>query len=109
MFATIHLSTVEFAQEQGHKPLAGFILGAYALGSAVGGLCYGSRTWHAPVHRRFALTLCTAAAGTATFWALAGLAGPAAVIFRSGLATSPTFIAGSSLIEKQGPAQTRPH
>ena len=38
MFGTIDLSTVDFAQEHGHKPLAGFILGAYALGSAVGGL-----------------------------------------------------------------------
>ena len=37
MFAAIDLSTVDFAQEHGHKPLAGFILGAYALGSAVGG------------------------------------------------------------------------
>src|SRR5260221_265621 len=107
MFATIDLSTVEFAQEQGHKPLAGFILGAYALGSAVGGLCYGSRTWHAPVHRRFALTLCTVAAGTDTFWALPGLAVLAAVIFCSGLAISPTFIARFSLIEQQAPAQRR--
>ena len=48
MFASIDLSTVDFAQEHGHKPLAGFILGAYALGSAIGGLWYGSRTWRAP-------------------------------------------------------------
>jgi MFS family permease len=107
MFAAIDLSTVDFAQEHGHKPLAGFILGAYALGSAVGGLCYGSRTWRAPVHRRFALTLCTVAAGTATFWALPGLAVLTVVIFCSGLAISPTFIAGFSLIEQQAPAERR--
>ncbi len=41
MFASIDLSTVDFAQRQGHKPLAGFILGTYALGSAIGGLWYG--------------------------------------------------------------------
>jgi MFS family permease len=107
MFAAIDLSTVDFAQEHGHKPLAGFILGAYALGSAVGGLCYGSRTWRAPVHRRFALTLCTVAAGTATFWALPGLGVLTVVIFCSGLAISPTFIAGFSLIEQQAPAERR--
>jgi MFS family permease len=107
MFAAIDLSTVDFAQEHGHKPLAGFILGAYALGSAVGGLCYGSRTWRAPVHRRFALTLCTVAAGTATFWALPELAVLTVVIFCSGLAISPTFIAGFSLIEQQAPAERR--
>jgi len=107
MFGTIDLSTVDFAQEHGHKPLAGFILGAYALGSAVGGLCYGSRIWQAPVHRRFALTLCTVAAGTATFWAVPGLAVLAVVIFCSGLAISPTFIAGFSLIDQQAPAGRR--
>jgi MFS family permease len=107
MFGTIDLSTVDFAQEHGHKPLAGFIIGAYALGSAVGGLCYGSRTWHSPLHRRFALTLCAVVAGTATFWAIPGLAVMAAVIFCCGLAISPTFIAGFTLIEQQAPAQRR--
>jgi MFS family permease len=107
MFGTIDLSTVDFAQEHGHKPLAGFILGAYALGSAVGGLAYGSRTWRTPLHRRFALTLCMVAAGTATFWALPGLAVLAGVIFCSGLAISPTFIAGFSVIEQQAPPHRR--
>ncbi len=107
MFATIDLSTVDFAQEHGHKPLAGFILGAYALGSAVGGISYGSRTWHSPVYRRFATTLCIVAAGTATFWALPGLGVLTAVIFCSGLAISPTFIAGFTLIDQQAPAGRR--
>jgi MFS family permease len=107
MFATIDLSTVDFAQEHGHKPLAGFILGSYALGSAVGGLWYGSRTWHAPVSRRFPVSLCIVAAGTATFWAIPGLIGLALVIFCSGLAISPTFIAGFSLIDQQAAAGRR--
>jgi MFS family permease len=101
MFGTIDLSTVDFAQEHGHKPLAGFILGCYALGSAVGGLWYGSRAWPAPVHRRFAITLCVVCAGTATFWAMPGLTVLAVVIFFCGLAISPTFIAGFSLTDQQ--------
>ncbi len=107
MFAAIDLSTVAFAQSRGHKPLAGLILGAYALGSAVGGVCYGSRTWHAPAHRRFAITLCLVVAGTAAFWAVPGLTVLALVIFCSGLAISPTFIAGFSLIGQQAPAGRR--
>jgi len=107
MFAAIDLSTVDFAAQHGHKPLAGFILGSYALGSAVGGLLYGSRSWAAPAHRRFAMTLVLVAAGSATFWALPGLAVLAVVIFCSGLAISPTFIAGFSLIEQQAPVRRR--
>ena len=101
MFATIDLSVVAFSEEHGHKPLAGFILGTYALGSAVGGLWYGSRTWHTPAHRRFAITLILVCAGTATFWVMPGLGALDAVIFFCGLAISPTLIAGFSLVSQQ--------
>jgi MFS family permease len=107
MFAAIDLSTVDFAQEHGHKPLAGFVLGTYALGSAAGGLWYGSRHWRAPVHRRFAITLSLMTAGAAAFWAAPGLAVLAMVVFVSGLAISPTLIAGFSLIQAQAPDDRR--
>src|SRR6185436_16517165 len=68
MFVSIDLSTVAFAQHFGRKPLAGFILGTYALGSATGGIWYGSRQWRAPVEKRFALALSLTALGVATFW-----------------------------------------
>jgi MFS family permease len=101
MFATIDLSTVAFAQEHGHKPLAGFILGTYALGSATGGIWYGSRQWRAPLERRFAITLCMTVAAVATFWSLPGLLPLDVVIFFSGLTIAPTLIAGFGLIERQ--------
>ncbi len=103
MLAAIDLATVAFAQEHGHKPLAGLILGGYALGSAASGLWYGSRTWHASLRRRFTLTLGAAAAGTATFWAMPGLTVLAEVMLCSGLAVSPMLISAFSLIERQAP------
>jgi MFS family permease len=107
MFASIDLSTVAFAQQHGHRPLAGFLLGTYALGSATGGLWYGSRSWHARLERRFAATLCLTVAGVATFWALPGLRSLAVVIFFAGLTISPTLIAGFGLIERQAPPERR--
>jgi MFS family permease len=107
MFATIDLSTVAFAQQHGHRPLAGFLLGTYALGSATGGIWYGSRAWRAPLERRFAITLCLTVAGVATFWSLPGLRSLALVIFFSGLTIAPTLIAGFSLIERQAPPERR--
>jgi MFS family permease len=65
MFVSIDLSTVDFAARSGYKPLAGVILGCYALGSATGGLWYGSRSWRAPAWKRLAVTL-TALPGRAT-------------------------------------------
>jgi MFS family permease len=101
MFAAIDLSTVDFAQQQGHKPLAGFILGTYALGSGVGGLWYGSRAWRAPLERRFAITLAITVTGVGTFWAQPGLVTLDLSMLVAGLTIAPTLIAGYSLIERQ--------
>jgi MFS family permease len=107
MFATIDLSTVAFASQQGHRSLAGVILGVYALGSAVGGLWYGSRQWHAPLGRRFTITAALAVAGVATFWAMPGLLALGAVVLVAGLAISPTLIAAYAILEGQAPQHRR--
>jgi MFS family permease len=104
MFVSVDLSTVAFAQHFGYKPLAGFILGTYALGSATGGLWYGSRTWRSPVERRLAVTLALTVAGVATFWAQPNLLTLVPVIYLCGLTIAPTLIAGFSLVH----AQARP-
>ncbi len=99
MFVAIDLSTVDFAARAGHKALAGFILGCYALGSATGGLWYGSRNWHAPASRRLAVTLSLTVAGVCTFWAMPNLLVLAPVIYLCGLTIAPTLIAGYSVLE----------
>ena len=66
------------------------MLGAYALGSAVGGLWYGTRHWRAPLERRFAITLACTVAGVATFWLQPGLVSLFAVIIVAGMSISPT-------------------
>jgi len=101
MFVSIDLSTVAFAQHFGHKPLAGFILGTYAFGSATGGIWYGSRQWRAPIEKRFALSLTLTVLGVATFWAQPNLITLTCGIYLCGLAIAPTLIAGFSLLEAQ--------
>ena len=99
MFVSIDLSTVDFATRSGHKPLAGVVLGCYALGSATGGLWYGSRNWRAPAWRRFAITLSMTVTGVCTFWAMPNLLVLTGVIYLCGLTIAPTLIAGYSLLE----------
>jgi MFS family permease len=101
MFVSVDLSTVSFAQHFGHKPLAGFVLGTYALGSATGGLWYGSRQWRAPIENRFALTLTLTILGVATFWAQPNLVTLTCGLYLCGLTIAPTLIAGFSLLEAQ--------
>jgi len=99
MFVSVDLSTVDFAARSGYKPLAGVILGCYALGSATGGLWYGSRNWRAPAWKRLAVTLTLTVAGVCTFWAMPNLLVLAIVIYLCGLTIAPTLIAGYSLLE----------
>jgi MFS family permease len=101
MFVSIDLSTISFAQHFGHKPLAGFILGTYALGSATGGLWYGSRQWRSSLQTRFAVTLTLTVLGVATFWAQPNLVTLTCCIYLCGLTIAPTLIAGFSLLEAQ--------
>lgn len=107
MFAAIELSTVAFAKQRGHPQLAGIILGVYALGSAGGGLWYGTRHWRRPLEARFVITLGWMAAGVATFAFQPGLGTLFGVIFLAGLAIAPTLIAGYSLIDRQAPPERR--
>jgi len=107
MFAAIELSTVAFAGEHGHKQLAGLVLGVYALGSAGGGLWYGSRHWRSPLSRRFVITLGLMTSGVAMFWWQPGFASLFPVIFVAGVAIAPTLITGYSLIDHLAPPQRR--
>jgi len=99
MFVSVDLSTVAFASREGHKAIAGLILGTYALGSGIGGLWYGSRTWRAPAWQRLAVTLPLTVAGVCTFWAMPNLLVLDLVIFLCGMTIAPTLIAGFSLLE----------
>lgn len=99
MFVSVDLSTVAFATAAGHKAIAGLILGTYALGSGIGGLWYGARTWRAPASRRLAVTLPLTVAGVCTFWAMPNLLALDGVIFLCGMTIAPSLIAGYSLLE----------
>ena len=101
MFVTVDLSTVAFAASFGHKALAGLLLACWALGSAVGGIWYGTRNWRAPAWRRFAIAQALTVAGVWAFGAAPDLIVLAVVQFLCGMAIAPTLIAGFSLLESQ--------
>jgi len=107
MFSAIDLSTVAFSAELGHRSVAGLILGTFALGSAAGGLWYGSRHWRAPIERRFTITAAITVLGVSSFWAMPGLLALDAVGFLAGLAISPTLMTGYAILERQAQPHRR--
>jgi hypothetical protein len=62
-FGLLEIGMTAYATEAGNPALAGVLLGLMSAGSALGGLAYGSRSWHFPLARQFALMLALMGAG----------------------------------------------
>jgi len=103
----IELAFVAFATEHGLQSQTGIILGAFAVGSALGGLWYGTRGWRAPLGQRFAIALVAYAAGMSAVLAEPGLLVLSASMLIAGAGVSPTLITGYAIAERQAPARRR--
>jgi MFS family permease len=64
-FGFMEIGIAAYASEKGNAALAGILLGVMSAGSALGGLAYGSRSWHFPLARQFATALAVVAGGLA--------------------------------------------
>jgi len=62
-FGLLEIGMTAYATEKGNAALAGILLGLMSTGSALGGIAYGSRSWHLPLIRQFALMLAFMGAG----------------------------------------------
>ena len=99
-FGLTELGATAYANEAGHPALAGVFLGLMSVGSAFGGLAYGSVHWHAPLLRQFSTTLAIMGAG------LLVLAAPwSHVVFGvlcvfAGVVMAPALIIQSMLVAK---------
>ncbi|HEX4813640.1 MAG TPA: MFS transporter [Nonomuraea sp.] len=103
VFGSVDLTTVAFAEEQGVKGAAGFLLAAFAGGSMVSGLWFGSRHWRISLRRRFVRALCLFALGLLPISFIGDARVMAAALFLAGFAISPTLITGFSLTERLVP------
>jgi MFS family permease len=104
VFGSVDLITVAFAEEHGIKGASGFLLAAFAGGSMVSGLWFGSRRWRISLRGRFVRSLGVFVVGLLPIMFIENVAVMAAGLFLAGLAISPTLITGFSLTERLVPA-----
>jgi predicted MFS family arabinose efflux permease len=99
-FGLLEVGFAAYATEAGNVALAGVLLGLMSVGSALGGLAYGSRSWHQPLTRQFALMLALMGAGLAVL-ALPWAPVPFALwsLF-AGIVMAPALIIQSMLVAK---------
>lgn len=103
IFGSIDVSTLAFAEEQGHKSWASFILAIWALGSCIAGIVFGLLHLKGRTELRWVLGICAMAVSMIPLLLAGNLPFLAVALFVSGLAIAPTMITTMALIEAHVP------
>ena len=104
VFGAVEISTVAFADEHGHRALAGPLLACYAAGSLTSGFVFGAVRGAYPPRRSL---LVGAGVMTATVLLLPFVGSVwllAVLLVLAGVGIAPTLISGFTLVEKAVPA-----
>jgi MFS family permease len=104
LFGSTEVVTVAFAQEHGHRGLAGALLATWAGGSLIAGVITGSVQWRASALRRYRIGALAMACVMLPLPFVGGLPLLAVVLFLAGFAISPTLVACVSLVQSHVPA-----
>lgn len=98
---TVDIVSVAFAEQLGRPAAASLMLSAYAAGSCVSGLLYGSLRLKTPLHRLLWLGGLATAATTLPLILVTNLTALAMALLMAGLFFAPTMIVAMSLVERQ--------
>ncbi len=103
IFGAVDVTTVAFAQAQGHKGAASAVLAVYALGSCLSGVVFGLLRPSAGPAKRFLLGVAAMAVSMIPLQLVAGLPVLGVALFVAGLSVAPTMVAAMALVEQLVP------
>ena len=104
LFGAAEVTTVAFADEQGHKPWAGGLLALWALGSLSAGVITGAVHWRRGPSFRVRWGALAMACAMTPLYFIDSLPLMGATLFVAGFAIAPTMIASMSLTEATVPS-----
>jgi len=105
-FGAIEVALPAFSEAEGSRAAAGPLITLWALGSVLGGLAYGSRSWPAPVERRMSALLGLLALGTAPIIFAWSIPAMGALLVITGLALAPLGSTQYALVDRLAPPGT---
>jgi predicted MFS family arabinose efflux permease len=95
---TTEVGLPSLALHAGARADTGVLLALWSVGSVLGGLWYGSRTWRSPLAARYRTLLVVAVVLTAPLIAARSVASGAALSLLSGLTIAPVFACQYALV-----------
>ncbi|MEO7124850.1 MAG: MFS transporter [Nakamurella sp.] len=104
IFGSFEVTTVAFADQHGHRGIAGLLLAMNSLGSLTGGLIFGALTVRASLLKQFGLMLGLLAVVVVPLPLLTSIPLLAIGALVAGVAVAPVLISGMALIERIVPA-----
>jgi MFS family permease len=99
-FGFVEIGVAAYATERHAPALAGLLLGLMSVGSALGGLAYGSRTWRRPLVSQFAVLLAIMGVGLGLLSIPTSPVVFALVAIFAGVVMAPVLIVQSMLVAK---------
>lgn len=104
-FGLLEIGVTAFAADAGMPALAGLILGLMSVGSAAGGLAYGSRNWRLQLAQQFALMLLLMGIGIAALGLISNAIAFTVLGVVAGVVMAPALIIQSMLVARTAPPQ----
>ena len=105
-FGVLEVALTAFAEEEGSRGAVGPLVTVWAIGSVIGGLAYGARSWSAPPARRFLVLTALLGLGAVPLPFADSLIAMAAFLFVTGLALAPLGATEYALIGSLAPEGT---
>src|SRR4029450_2764808 len=105
-FGVLEVALPAFAEEEGSRGAVGPLITIWAIGSVVGGLVYGARSWATPPGRRFLILTGLLTVGTLPLPFAGSLVVMAIFLFGTGFALAPLGATEYALIDEFTPEGT---
>jgi len=96
-FGAMEVTLPAFSEHEGHRPLAGVLVAVWSLGSAIGGLAYGARSWPDPAARRYARLAALLPIGYLPLALAPSIPVMAGLALLAGVCIAPTLTAGNQI------------
>ena len=105
-FGVLEVALTAFAEDEGSRGAVGPLVTVWAIGSVVGGLAYGARSWSSPPGRRFLVLTGLLGLGALPLPFAESLVAMGAFLFLTGLALAPLGATEYALIGTRAPEGT---
>jgi MFS family permease len=105
-FGGLEVALPAFAEAEGSRGAVGPLITVWALGSVIGGLWYGGRSWSVPVEKRFLVLMALLALGSAPLPFAPSIGVMGLLLVLTGLALAPLATTEYALVDRLAPPGT---